>query len=480
MKKILLVLFVLFCVILNMQGQVPADVTSIWPKYNLDARPLENKTHEYTIGLSSGSSAYISVTCENGVFEINNSTSYGCIASNSFSLKVKWGKAGVGRITAVGSGNYKATYQVNIEKPQVSISGPVTVKFEDYAEYKLSFNPNMTIKSLTWGNSSDFESISGQNELTYKVRLIKNTSKTVDNAIFVAAKTDYGDMSAGLSVTLKPVFTIKPNQTFVCNNNDVTYSIISIDGATINWQSTPTMTLISGQGTTTATYKSEGNMTGGYETVNAIVTYAGNDYTVTNSNVWVGSPGTPRIEGLMIGDYEPGSYYRLMAISPYSDSYSWIANGAAQIVPDITVQPLSAGSLKAIKDLPPMVANSIMTLVTDNINPPRIAQFTLSVKSWNKCGVSPEFSTNGTIVSRYNYLLKDGNKESIEKITSLQPSSPVSIKVYTFNTGTLVYSEKNVIDFNIQNTTLKDGIYVVVTTDQNGETKSEKVVKTRN
>lgn len=60
------------------------------------------------------------------------------------------------------------------------------------------------------------------------------------------------------------------------------------------------------------------------------------------------------------------------------------------------------------------------------------------------------------------------------------PVSPVSVKVYSFNTGMLVYQEKNSIDFSIKNTSLSDGIYIVVTTNEKGEVKSEKIVKTKN
>lgn len=56
----------------------------------------------------------------------------------------------------------------------------------------------------------------------------------------------------------------------------------------------------------------------------------------------------------------------------------------------------------------------------------------------------------------------------------------VSVKVYSFNTGALVYEEKNTVDFNIKNTSLKDGIYIVVTTNKDGKVKSEKIVKTTN
>lgn len=56
----------------------------------------------------------------------------------------------------------------------------------------------------------------------------------------------------------------------------------------------------------------------------------------------------------------------------------------------------------------------------------------------------------------------------------------VSVKVYSFNTGALVYEEKNAVDFNIKSTSLKDGIYIVVTTNKDGKVKSEKIVKTTN
>ncbi|MFT4221437.1 T9SS type A sorting domain-containing protein [Dysgonomonas sp.] len=82
---------------------------------------------------------------------------------------------------------------------------------------------------------------------------------------------------------------------------------------------------------------------------------------------------------------------------------------------------------------------------------------------------------------------KDINQMSTKVLVSesnlsvlANPVSPVSVKVYSFSTGMLVYQEKNSIDFKVKNTSLSDGIYIVVTTNEKGEVKSEKIVKTKN
>lgn len=286
MKKILLMIVGLLLLVgANAQISQLGGIERV--HYSRGDRPLEGKEYDYRILMTGGKSAvWVRLICKNGVFTIDNSTIYNTNVLNSFSLKVKWGSAGPGEIYAEDSNGYKAVYRVDVEKPGISISGPSSTKYNDYAEYSISVNPNISIKSATWNNSQEFKYISGQGTSNYKVQVVKNDKKVVNNAIEVTAQTDYGVFYANKNVSIEPVFAITTNQTTVYSGDYVSYSINAISGAVITWESVNNTTLISGQGTSTAIFKTFDK---GYGIVRAIITYAGISYTVENSSVRIDS-----------------------------------------------------------------------------------------------------------------------------------------------------------------------------------------------
>lgn len=286
MKKILLMIVGLLLLVgANAQISQLGGIERV--HYSRGDRPLEGKEYDYRILMTGGKSAvWVRLICKNGVFTIDNSTIYNTNVLNSFSLKVKWGSAGPGEIYAEDSNGYKAVYRVDVEKPGISISGPSSTKYNDYAEYSISVNPNISIKSATWNNSQEFKYISGQGTSNYKVQVVKNDKKVVNNAIEVTAQTDYGVFYANKNVSIEPVFAITTNQTTVYSGDYVSYSINAISGAVITWESVNNTTLTSGQGTSTAIFKTFDK---GYGIVRAIITYAGISYTVENSSVRIDS-----------------------------------------------------------------------------------------------------------------------------------------------------------------------------------------------
>ena len=286
MKKILLMIVGLLLLVgANAQISQLGGIERV--QYSRGDRPLEGKEYDYRILMTGGKSAvWVRLICKNGVFTIDNSTIYNTNVLNSFSLKVKWGSAGPGEIYAEDSNGYKAVYRVDVEKPGISISGPSSTKYNDYAEYSISVNPNISIKSATWNNSQEFKYISGQGTSNYKVQVVNNDKKVVNNAIEVTAQTDYGVFYANKNVSIEPVFAITTNQTTVYSGDYVSYSINAISGAVITWESVNNTTLISGQGTSTAIFKTFDK---GYGIVRAIITYAGISYTVENSSVRIDS-----------------------------------------------------------------------------------------------------------------------------------------------------------------------------------------------
>lgn len=320
MKKILLMIVGLLLLVgANAQISQLGGIERV--HYSRGDRPLEGKEYDYRILMTGGKSAvWVRLICKNGVFTIDNSTIYNTNVLNSFSLKVKWGSAGPGEIYAEDSNGYKAVYRVDVEKPGISISGPSSTKYNDYAEYSISVNPNISIKSATWNNSQEFKYISGQGTSNYKVQVVKNDKKVVNNAIEVTAQTDYGVFYANKNVSIEPVFAITTNQTTVYSGDYVSYSINAISGAVITWEAGNNTTLISGQGTSTAIFKASGN---GYGTVRATVAYGGKSYTVENSSVWIGKPQTPILSCSGGTTLQPNSTYELQAVSGGAKTYTW-------------------------------------------------------------------------------------------------------------------------------------------------------------
>lgn len=282
-----------------------------------------------------------------------------------------------------------------------------------------------------------------------------------------------------------PLYLIGNDAECICNGEEVKYITYIPDGGTITWQSTPTMTLVSGQGTHTATYLVSETTTEIYGSVKAIISYDGKDYTSVSSDIWVGPPTDtfqkvtgryPESSKLFKGgDVET---FQAIGVPSRSSEFVWETSGA-----QIISQSGTSVTVKFLNPQSPFHWNARITIKTKNKC--GIADFGVSYSAQveNNPNLPDDISLpdpNDTLPIIPRPRPKATLNLPIVTPTSSSTPSPVTVKVYTFNTGTLVYSEKNVTDFNIQNTTLKDGIYIVVSTDQNGETKSEKVVKTRN
>lgn len=466
MKKILM-LVVGLAMFIGVSAQI-SQLVGVSAKTYGAGYPLEEKEYEYTVNMSgSGSATFISLSCKNGIFTSNKSSTYNSSAISSFSVKIKWGDAGYGEIYVIDSNSgVSITYPVNIEKPSISISGPTTVKYNDYAEYKISANPNITISALTWNSSSDFESVSGENGGSYKVKLINNTFKTVNNAISVLAKTDYGDLSTALSVKLEPTIVITPNNAIICNNSNITYSLTPISGASIIWYAGDNMTLISGQGLDAAIFKGYGN---GYGTVKAVVTLNGKEYTVENSSVWVGSPSASALgqiyslNGLKDGDTTTSdNFYPDFVVYPNVDKdtqierYKWVVNGVA----------------------------SYQTSNYFSFHVPRLTSgktYNISVTPINNCGLGKEVTFTFSVTKNPDgggQVILSAPIDLLENKTLFNnENKATSVKIYNLK-GVEVYKEDNIINFNIQNTSLKSGIYIIETIDQDGNVTRDKVSKT--
>jgi len=310
--------------------------------------------------------------------------------------------------------------------------------------------------------------------------LVKNINVESKNFIIEASTDDIwqGKVSdtykykRTITVKYRPTLSISTENSATCIDNTVNYYIEGIKSFmtnyTITWEAGQSMELVSGQGTPTATFKATGN---GHATVKATVSYNGERFEIQNSEVWLGAPPKPTL--LEYPWYErlfkPNATISLIVIGQYATNYIWNIEGGTILSTESTY-PYNNGTAKVLTSSVP-------------------SGFNISVKAENDCGCS-QAATGVTAV--VEYIIPPGNGGlkpkppgggillSAPLLPDLQPMStatPVTVRVYNFNTGSLVHQQKNAVDFNLQQTTLKPGIYVVETTDSEGNRTQEKVYK---
>lgn len=249
-------------------------------------------------------------------------------------------------------------------------------------------------------------------------------------------------------------FKILNLSSILCSNNigDFQLNIVP-KGSTITWSGIQNMTLVSGQGTKTATFKASGN---GYAKVKATINYNGENYTAENSYVWVGAPPKPTgILGIPSTGIQTNSIYNLTVkdfAHPGVEKFHWnsLANDG------------KPGYSR-------LVANNYMATLYTGSNNNQLA-IMLSVRAENKCGNSAFYilpvTGSGSGISPF--MLKSNNPLDEDLY---------DIKIYNFSTGQIVYQEKKAVNFSIESTTLKSGIYIVESTDENGNITRTKVMK---
>jgi len=310
---------------------------------------------------------------------------------------------------------------------------------------------------------------------------VKTKNKLGSTGIAIISKdADNNFHSNSISVYIgeKNPYSISSNRTSVCDTDqDITYIINETLPAEceINWTSED-LTLISGQGQNSATFRLKSNNLSGKVSVSASIkdlkekTWC----EIQNSEVWVGAPPKPQLmehpwyENLL----KPNGTYNLLARGDYATNLIWdIEGGTIKDIKNSQYSGYTTGSA---------------TVLTDNVP---YAMFNISVKAENECGCSQAVTGATAVVEDIippgGGGLKpkppgDGILLSAPLLPGLQPMStatPVTVRVYNFNTGSLVHQQKNAVDFNLQGTNLKPGIYVVEKTDSGGNKTTEKVKK---
>jgi len=257
--------------------------------------------------------------------------------------------------------------------------------------------------------------------------------------------------------------TITANKTYVCEGETVTYTISNLPyGTTFVWETSSSMVLQTSPTATSATYKAVFNNNKGYGRVTARVTKSGQVSYLDNSSVWVGAPAPRYISLSPSGNcgFEKVCMNVSETIRINADlereqgvkGYDWKLQPWQQYV---TGYESSNGIQKTAVNL---------YLRSDA---PRSA--TVVVSPYNGCP-SAAFHNHVQNMQAGEYSYYSLSADS-------QDATPATVKVYSFSTGKLVHQEKAAINFNIQSTTLENGIYIVETTDSEGQVTRNKVMK---
>ncbi|MDR2951554.1 MAG: hypothetical protein LBV71_20380 [Prevotella sp.] len=331
MKKILMVLLLTSISIGFAWGQI----RDIMGNQNV----VTGETWMYSLNFSSGlaqETNFIIRTGKYGTF--NNSKDTARVEQvKKGSLKhdffVTWGNTATNdaKIVAYKQGDLPAnmkTYKVKItasqtEKPE-SIYGKVTIMCPDYILFGETVEciasvsgyaaPNVEIDKnlfdiISIKNTSDPKHYIPIHNQIVTIRAKQNiyTSYIIKATAYKSngyLNKDYYYEGQKI-VKIHPKHTVSTTATILCANQNGSYKL-EPSASNINWQPISNMTLASGQGTATATFKASGN---GYGKIKAIVTYDGKSYTVENSSVWVGKPSVQILPPSSSGWYEQNSSY---------------------------------------------------------------------------------------------------------------------------------------------------------------------------
>lgn len=288
-------------------------------------------------------------------------------------------------------------------------------------------------------------------ELDYGITDLDGTTVSVYPVITACNRTSDGSAATfKIERYIDAKISVSGNKK-VCPNESFSYKLDGIpSGSNIQWIVGANMSIVSGQGSSSATFKSTNN---GYNTVKVNITYAGKSVTLDNSEVWIGSP-FPKSDPSLTYQGKVG----------YSQAFTVEFDGVDETSTYIWKVTSGSASFTATP------SGNTIWLIPNNSN-----SFSLRVDVTNKCGT-------GTGL----YILKAGSGSGgglttlslKSSIVSESGFTPQSIKVYNLS-GAIVYSNDNLSgDFDIKSTTLPDGIYIIEKSDGK-ERQSEKVILKR-
>ena len=449
--------------ILLFAGSFAAEVKEITGPTSVTSGDKQIYKVVFTEKLTVATQFIISIEKDAGIFD-NGKSVYNEIISpgkSEIELLVTWSTSAEGKITITGGrgGGLPKTLAVTLKKSSSSlpISGPNIILQNTTETYQVP-NENY-FYPLEWiVDTNLLDIISGQGTYKIQVKAKKYIEKT---SVSVKSKTLGGSIVIdSKEIKISPDFAITALERLVCQESEVSYAVTFPAGASVVWTPVERLSYVAGQGTATAKFKISGN---GFAKVKAKVTYQGKEYNLENSDVWIGIPEKPTIQGFgTTPKVFPGKSRNTLragaAGADLTNGFIYSISGAASIT-----QVLIGGEI---------------TIETNNVT--YDSPFTIGVIACNKCGQSPIYYANGTVKGSGGGdeppLIEMRGNFSIVDLKD-QPEVK-SVKVYNLS-GVLVHSNDAVNgSFDIKSTPLSDGIYIIEKFDGENRT-SEKVMLKR-
>lgn len=386
--------------------------------------------------------------------------------------------------TGLTSGTYFADqYEVKqyIRFPKKFLSPPSHIWIRERESGTMSFtNPN---------NGKPFLEISNITEDGFNVRYAIYHIKYNMLGQAIDRWVPYKVSSVKIAYTaigILPTMT-EPQSYTLCYGETLKMSINNLPiGAAVKWSTTtslsygPYLELTSGQGTPNAIFKATGGS--GDVIIRATVTYNGKSFDLQTCKIWTGTP-LARVASYdlpqKVSDYYdsmitlPSSFLYGLSTTFYMDvlggtgnfsDYEWHNNNTSNYT--IT----SPDGREVAESGIPLRGNAAIIKVKYIPNTP-----SFGIRAKNKCGSTVQKQISGGIVAGNiisKSVIENNNQEQIIKEESFS-----SIRIYNLSSGLLVHTEKNVTDFNIENTKLRAGIYIVEKTHEDGSVTREKVMK---
>ncbi|MFV0331128.1 MAG: hypothetical protein ACK5M3_14170 [Dysgonomonas sp.] len=317
MKKILMMMVLLVACFGNLFSQ---SYSHLGPTGNL---PVNSVSAHYSTIIGGEQTGWVFTwEVKGGHFSDANGTSdKGLMLDDRYTkasqVYVKWTKEGKGSLVVnihyLGRIVVTNSWSVNITKDNIPNPDPTVPRISTpdrrmtmySGESKIFYYERPNDLSATWSIDKAVFEIETQNN-RYIVLKAKDISGIKNSQIRAQQDATYG---ASATITVISTPKISASTSVVCPNNTVVYKVENANmytGLTYNWQPVSNMTLVSGQGTATATFKASGN---DYGKIKLKTSYNGVDCTVENSNVWVGKPSVQILPPSSSGWYEQNSSY---------------------------------------------------------------------------------------------------------------------------------------------------------------------------
>lgn len=243
----------------------------------------------------------------------------------------------------------------------------------------------------------------------------------------------------------------------ICNNSNIFVSANDLpDETSITWIGNSNLTLISGQGTRNATFRT-GARVNGNTIVKATITTKGKAQTIESDPIWVGAISTNniRITSNNGSSFKEGTYKFNLSVDRGQEAtqYKWRVTGDARLM-----DPLNTSKEIYLHTYSSRNGGKF-TLYCDAINPCETStiSFTGSIEAVGGGGDGPI------------------DLPGFEKFSLMERK--YSIEVFSFPNGVLIHQDEDGNNFNIQKNNISSGIYIIRKTFSDGTITNEKVMK---